>query len=544
MDIRLESRIVQSHQEELARFQVVTATEILKWEKRLIDSPDSFFEIEQQIDRHFRNGASTIAAALLHSSSKTPELESLVESIREESDIPLRNPSKVSLVVKLLCGLVLEITTLYCPPTKQNKSETIIENRQGLYPELAAYGFAKGVSAALEDRVVRAAALYPSFEIAQRELSKEGLDLDVKTLRRIALQCGESLLASRREMVEAFFAGNLPMGNALTGKNVVVEEDGGRMRHRENIIPENPKPGEHPKFKAEWREPKLFIIYCVDENGKKEKDSEVWIDATFQGADHAAEMLAARLHLLGAAFASSVTFLADGANCLWDRFDWIVEAVGLKKDRVQFILDFFHASHHISLALKELGLEDKKRRDLYRELRHELRQSRWELIVSRLELLGADLLAEAAKEKVSQNKTAKEKATEGQSGASIFVRELNYLRKHGKAGHLSYVKYTRRGLPLGSGAVESAIRRVINLRLKSNGMFWTPENAEMILQLRCQLLSTQWDKCVVELRSRRRRTRSRHWRWNALDRSRCGRNVNTDGTSKPTKCRNSSIQSP
>ena len=42
---------------------------------------------------------------------------------------------------------------------------------------------------------------------------------------------------------------------------------------------------------------------------------------------------------------------------------------------------------------------------------------------------------------------------------------------------MNYATYARRGLPLGSGAVESAIRRVINLRLKGNGMFWTVENA-------------------------------------------------------------------
>jgi hypothetical protein len=36
---------------------------------------------------------------------------------------------------------------------------------------------------------------------------------------------------------------------------------------------------------------------------------------------------------------------------------------------------------------------------------------------------------------------------------------------------------------LGSGAIESSIRRVINLRLKGNGIFWLEENAEAILAL-------------------------------------------------------------
>ena len=43
---------------------------------------------------------------------------------------------------------------------------------------------------------------------------------------------------------------------------------------------------------------------------------------------------------------------------------------------------------------------------------------------------------------------------------------------------------SRRGLPMGSGAIESAIRRVINLRLKGNSIFWAEENAEGMLQFR------------------------------------------------------------
>ena len=279
---------------------------------------------------------------------------------------PLRSPIRTSLLVRLLCGLVLEITTLYCAPARSNEKNIVTEERRGFYPELALYGFAKGVSACLEDRIVRAATLYPSFEVARRELNKDGLALDIKTIRRVTLQCGETLLAMRRDKVELFLSGVMPSGDALCNKNVVVEEDGGRMRQRENIVSALKNPGDHPKFRAEWREPKLFIIYCVDENGKKEKESQVWMDATFQGADHAAEMLAATLHELGASKAKSVTFLADGANCLWDRFDWVVEAVRLETSRVHFVLDFFHAAHHISLAVAELGYENSKRRELYK----------------------------------------------------------------------------------------------------------------------------------------------------------------------------------
>jgi hypothetical protein len=86
------------------------------------------------------------------------------------------------------------------------------------------------------------------------------------------------------------------------------------------------------------------------------------------------------------------------------------------------------------------------------------------------------------------------------------------------------VKYTRRGLPKGSGCIESAVRRVVNLRLKGNGMFWTSENAESMLQVRCQLLSSEWFVRLEELRERRLRTRRTDWQWQAADRSQKFRN--------------------
>ena len=34
--------------------------------------------------------------------------------------------------------------------------------------------------------------------------------------------------------------------------------------------------------------------------------------------------------------------------------------------------------------------------------------------------------------------------------------------------------------------------KVINLKLKSNGIFWLQENCERMLYLRCQFLTTRW----------------------------------------------------
>jgi hypothetical protein len=52
---------------------------------------------------------------------------------------------------------------------------------------------------------------------------------------------------------------------------------------------------------------------------------------------------------------------------------------------------------------------------------------------------------------------------------------------------------------IGSGSLESAIRRVINLRLKAAGTFWTKEMGECFLFLRSQLLSERWEVILDNL---------------------------------------------
>ena len=47
-------------------------------------------------------------------------------------------------------------------------------------------------------------------------------------------------------------------------------------------------------------------------------------------------------------------------------------------------------------------------------------------------------------------------------------------------------------MPIGSGSMESAVRRVINLRLKGPGIFWREEHAEQMLMLRAYYKSKHW----------------------------------------------------
>ena len=69
----------------------------------------------------------------------------------------------------------------------------------------------------------------------------------------------------------------------------------------------------------------------------------------------------------------------------------------------------------------------------------------------------------------------------GRNGKAITT-ERNYFIRN--LHRMSYLTLKALKLPLGSGAIESAIRRVVNLRLKGPSIFWCWENANKMLMLR------------------------------------------------------------
>ena len=66
---------------------------------------------------------------------------------------------------------------------------------------------------------------------------------------------------------------------------------------------------------------------------------------------------------------------------------------------------------------------------------------------------------------------------------------------------------------MGSGAIESTIRRVINLRLKGNGIDWTEDNAAAVFQLRAAVVSGRWEEILKHTQDTMARDRRTDWRW-------------------------------
>ena len=101
----------------------------------------------------------------------------------------------------------------------------------------------------------------------------------------------------------------------------------------------------------------------------------------------------------------------------------------------------------------------------------------------------------------------------GQPDGAAVWREIGYLIRHSGAGRLRYDCFRCRGVPLGSGAIESTIRRVLNLRLKGTSLFWEESNAEAVIQLRAAVLSGRWEERLERAREAMARDRRTDWDW-------------------------------
>jgi hypothetical protein len=313
-----------------------------------------------------------------------------------------------------------------------------------------------------------------SVDVARQGLAGRGLVLEHKTVRRIAYRFAEMALALRSErMAEQVEA---PQGGGvLAGKRVVASVDGGRIRIRER-----PRCGRrrtktrHRGFKAPWREPKVLTVYSIDEQGRKERRRLSLVDATMEDADAVFVLLVGHLRLLGAQDAEGLVLIGDGARWIWDRVEALVEAVGIPAHRFVAIVDYYHALEHLQhVADLRAGWSVAERRKWYRRAKRALRKGNVERVVAEIDGLCIGRRAKAI-------------ATE----RNYFVKNMERMR---------YRDFQRRGLPIGSGAVESAVRCVVNQRLKGNGCYWLEPHAEGVLHLRANLKAGRWDELVHDV---------------------------------------------
>src|SRR5271165_5374537 len=157
---------VVSPEEMAGRFHGELIGAMPQWKRRLGEDPSRLTELERDVRDAFSRGADLVVAGLIALVMKQPGFDEACEQTRQNYRVPLSRGRMRPLRIRLLGGLLVWVTSLYCAPRSGwfRKRE---DNVPGLHIELAQFGFGKGCSPALESRVSRQAALNPSLQFAQ-----------------------------------------------------------------------------------------------------------------------------------------------------------------------------------------------------------------------------------------------------------------------------------------------------------------------------------------------------------------------------------------
>ena len=135
------------------------------------------------------------------------------------------------------------------------------------------------------------------------------------------------------------------------------------------------------------------------------------------------------------------------------------------------LLDFYHAVEHLQQFADAAITQHSERLAWFKQARCDLKGGKIVDLLDRMRVLKNKSRGERRKSMTSQ---------------------IGYFTKGQQSGRLNYSKVSAMKLPIGSGAIESLIRQVVNLRLKGNGKFWLLENAEPMLHARCQWAAGTW----------------------------------------------------
>jgi hypothetical protein len=422
------------------------------WQKLL--KQGNLYEFENQISRCMVDLQNEIS-------------ESLVKEAAEDLCLPLtergrraggRKIEMRSCTIRLASGHRIEAASPYVKQPKAGwaGSRHLLVRHWGLIGE---------ASPGLYDKVGYCAALGPSYELAHQTLSKFDIQVCQSSVRDLTNRLGEHCARIGEEHLV------LKPDEKLAGKRVVISLDGGRTRMREYIeAEEDSRP---KKYETPWREPKLFVIDVLDESGRPAR-YELPIYGVRFAPEALFDLLRSYLSILQIDQAEQIQIIADGAPWIWNYVKPLLEELGVESSRIIETLDYYHASNYVHQLVEQMPKRiNKRQRKCYLE---QFKEWLWQGQARNIVRQCREIF---------------------QRGSQEVKRWINYLDKH--RGKMQYTDFERNKLMCGSGIVESAIRRIINLRFKNAATFWNQDTVEKLFCLRAALLSKRWDTLMTNL---------------------------------------------
>ena len=441
--------------------QIQAQLQRIEWfrqQSREVSSAEALEELEEEVRQLTDRLGGLLVGQQLQQALSAEALRVEERQLVEGWPKRLISDGAVKVNLRTAQGVVCEVPARYY--RVKGKRNGGGKRRQGLYPGLALLGIHDRCTPGLAAQVSQLSALLGSLDEAHAVLCERGVKLSRNTIRALSYAYAER--ARRVQQLQG-----MRFDQTVAGRRVVSSGDGGRVRLREPKRGRKTRKG-RPRYQGAWREPKLLSISVVDEQGRLEKRFAPVIDGLLKGPEAVFTLLRRYLQTLAIDQADQVLFVADGAPWIWNRVPRLFSALGLTSAQTYELVDFYHAVEHLGkVAALRKSWSAKERRRWIKRHRHLLLKGQVEQVVA-----------------------AVCEICHGRHRKAIHTQRDYFVKN---AARMAYAKLKAMKLPLGSGAVESAIRRVVNLRLNGPCVFWYRENAEAMLMLRAYHKAGRWN---------------------------------------------------
>ena len=304
-----------------------------------------------------------------------------------------------------------------------------------------------------------------SYQRAEDAIS-EALRIRINddTIRQVTNYVGSMIFqndcAKAEEAFQAFTIGKLKFSQNIRGV-VYIQTDGAALNTRLK-----------DESGSTWRESKLGEVFTTKDirywkNQKGERQHQI-LRKEYISFIGAAEVF--KKHMLACALRNGygqfeeTVVLGDGAT-------WIRNMVEEFFPDAQQILDYFHLCENVYTYAKALfNMDALKYTPWAKSICTRLRASQYKLVLQELEPM-------------------KDKKPNGCS-----VNLYGYISNNIK--NIDYAAYEKKGYFIGSGAIESGNKLILQDRLKRAGMRWNTETAQAMLTLKTKAESNTWFRDV------------------------------------------------
>lgn len=287
-----------------------------------------------------------------------------------------------------------------------------------------------------------------SFEKASAKVKEHyGLDVGSAAVRTVTLKHAALGQSWAQESLGRTFRA-LPADGAHT---LVCEADGSYLRLIESGLP---RKGKRPR---DWKEARMIAAQAV---GK----TQAVYAGTFGTPEQAGHKWAWVARLAGWALNTKIHGLGDGA-------EWIERQLReIFGQDAEYLIDYYHLLEYLAAAAPQIA--PGKQKNWMRTQKRRLRKGNYKKVIAVL------------RKKIEPSSLRDEEAP---------VRcAWRYMKNRPNA--FNYHKALEKELPIGSGMIESSHGHILQSRMKKNGMAWTLENAEPMVQLRVLRANNLWQQ--------------------------------------------------